>query len=810
MMNTQFSQKRQTNRSLSRRLTISSAITLVIIAIVLLLSSYSVLKNSSERHYLNMGEKIAKLAILEIDADAVDYYLETLTKDEAYDNTVQKLCEIKDIGDVLYLYAYQPREDGLHFIFDADVTDTAVELGYTDIYEEDYPEYKQQMLSGGYVDPVVGETQYGWIATVNIPFRGSDGRTKGYVGVDFSMNTVITEHFVHFRNLAIVSLIVTIVFIILFHLIIIRRTVIRPVNTMTEAADSFLVNYSEDSFAIEESEILAMEINTDDELQSLSESLKSMVLKIDEYITNWNKARLDAITSEQANIAKSEFLARMSHEIRTPMNAIIGMSELILREVISAPVRNHAESIRHAGSNLLAIVNDILDLSKIDSGKMEIIKTQYELASLIGEIISIARMRLMDKPVEFVVNIDSKLPSKLIGDVVRTRQILLNLLSNAIKYTEAGYIKLTAACTSYSDGAIQLTFTVEDTGIGIRSEDIPRLFERFKQYGESNSSNTVGIGLGLAITKELAIALGGDVTVNSVYGKGSVFTATLLQSSASDEVFAKVENPAEKRVLVFENRGVYADSIAWSLENLGVEYTLGDISQLQEDSSEVAEYAFMFAATAFLDDASSLSGLISSSTEVVLLAEYGENITIPNGNILEMPVHTGMLANILNGVENAWYSDRDLINLQYTAPTARILVVDDISTNLRVAEGLLAPLGAKTDVCLNGTEALRLVQINNYDLIFMDHLMPEMDGEKTTAAIRALDKDKYRELPIVALTASAISGMREYFIEKGFSDFLAKPVETQKLFGIINKWIPQEKRFYDAKKTAQDKAVPEE
>ncbi|GHV28000.1 hypothetical protein FACS1894167_03990 [Synergistales bacterium] len=388
--------------------------------------------------------------------------------------------------------------------------------------------------------------------------------------------------------------------------------------------------------------------------------------------------------AEAASKAKSSFLAHMSHEIRSPMNAIIGMSELAQREFGKPKCLEYIAGIRNAGSNLLSIINDILDFSKIETGGFLLNSARYETASLLNDALTIIRVQLAEAPIKFITEIDRALPAYMTGDGNRVRQVLLNLLSNAVKYTKNGFIEFSASGEPVSDTEIRLTFTVEDSGVGIRAEDMPLLFGNFVRIEETRHRNVEGTGLGLAITRELCRAMGGDVAAESEYGKGSAFTATLLQSVTD-----------------------------WS--------PMGEIDG-KTDSRHSAP------------------------------------------------------------------------TISFIAPEASVLVVDDLPSNLLVAEGLLAPWKTSVISCLSGREAIELVRERPFDLVFMDHMMPDMDGIETAAAIRAMEGEQYGRIPIVALTANAVSGMREMFLQNGFDDFLSKPIDTSKLCEIMEKWLPVSKR----------------
>jgi signal transduction histidine kinase/CheY-like chemotaxis protein/HPt (histidine-containing phosphotransfer) domain-containing protein len=527
----------------------------------------------------------------------------------------------------------------------------------------------------------------------------------------------------------------------------------------------------------------------------------------DRLIENQNR-KLEELkeTAEAANHTKSDFLASMSHEIRTPMNAISGMAELLLRRNLHDDAKAEVQDIKHAASNLISIINDILDFSKIEAGKMDIIPANYMLSSLINDTVNIIHMRLTEKPIRFFTNIDSNIPNSLIGDETRLRQILLNLLSNAVKYTDKGFISLSIIAQKCENEQVFLEITVTDSGKGIKFEDQTKLFDSFVQFDTKKNKGIEGTGLGLAITKKLCEAMGGDVSMESVYGKGSTFTVHISQGINSTESFATVHNTVDKKVLVFERRIVYAKSVCWSLQNMHIPHTL--VTTLEEFTNALLheEWSYVFSGLGLYEIIKTVMDRFTDDfpsrkkPSLALMVEWGIEVSIPNVRFISLPIQSQSIANVLNGKANTKGFVDSFDNVRYTLPHARLLVVDDIAINLKVAEGLLAPYHATVDTCLSGAEAVETVKRRNYDLIFMDHIMPVMDGIEATKAIRNWEKEQGAQgitrsaVPIIALTANAVVGMREMFIEKGFNDFLAKPIDVSKLDEILDRWIPNKEK----------------
>ena len=429
----------------------------------------------------------------------------------------------------------------------------------------------------------------------------------------------------------------------------------------------------------EKSVVVVMEDVT--ELNELRDA-QTALDKIRKLNREYEKAKDEAI---RANEAKSLFLSNMSHEIRTPINAVLGMNEMILRECADRQILSYAANIRSSGKTLLFLINDILDMSKIESGKMEIVRVEYEPENLMMDLWNVIYLRAQEKGLAIRFSLDETLPRVLYGDDVRIKQIVTNLLTNAVKYTPQGSIEMKVAYERSGGEELCLMISVADTGMGIRKEDMGKLFESFQRLDEEKNRNIEGTGLGMNITMSLLKLMDGEMKVESEYGEGSVFTVTIPQRIVCDE-------------------------------------PVGDFESIRKRREE------------------SLAGKQQF----------------------------------------------------FEAPEASVLVVDDNSMNLTVFQSLLKRTKMKITTADSGKKCLELVKKEPYHIIFMDHMMPEMDGIETLHEIRKLADFPNKDTPVIVLTANALSGAREGYLKEGFADFLTKPIDGDLLEQTVEKYLPDE------------------
>ncbi|MDR3362514.1 MAG: response regulator, partial [Desulfovibrio sp.] len=493
--------------------------------------------------------------------------------------------------------------------------------------------------------------------------------------------------------------------------------------------------------------------------------------------------------AEHSSRAKSDFLARMSHEIRTPLNSVLGIAEIVSQMDIPDKAKEYLSILAMSGNSLLAIINDILDFSKMEFGSMKIESSEYSFTSLLNEAINIMQILFIGKPqLDFVVRVDPTIPGRLIGDEVRIRQILINLLSNAIKYTTNGYISLNIQHEK-SVNSTSLIISVADTGIGIDEENFTNIFDAFTRVNAKQYANIEGTGLGLAITKTLCAMMGGDLSVKSVPQSGSCFTAVIPQEYVGKEIAAKVMNPSSARALLYIENPMQLESLLWAFEDLGlpeprvVKDCKGLSGALHRGNYD---YAIIFPKVV----RACLPVLEGTRTKPIVLTRFNESTGLDHVEHLVSPVNSVTLASMLNGGRPESGAGR--FRRRYAFPAARILVVDDIPANLLVVKELLGGYGAKTDTAISGADAVEIVKKYPYDIVFMDHMMPGMDGVAATIAIRAEGENipRCRDVPIIALTANAMRGHREIFLQCGMNDFLAKPIEVEKLDKILVKYLP--------------------
>lgn len=497
---------------------------------------------------------------------------------------------------------------------------------------------------------------------------------------------------------------------------------------------------------------------------------------------------------ERATQMKSDFLANMSHEIRTPMNAVIGMAEMALREDLPSTARGYVNQIIASGKTLLTIINDILDFSKVEAGKMTIEEEEYEPMSLINDVANIVNTRIGEKDVELILDIAPKLPRKLKGDINRIKQVIINLANNAVKFTRQGQVVLKVGFRKTLKDEIRLEVSVQDTGIGIKKEDMKKLFKGFQQLDSKRNRNIEGTGLGLAIANRIITLMGGEIWVESEYEKGSTFSFWIPQIIFDNKPSVEVREKEKIAAAGLVANGFLRTHIEKDMEYLGIPYfSLESEDDLQKIAENEIPYFFvgqgMFSPE--------VEDFVKNHPEIntILMIDFRSTVklNISNLQVVKKPLYVLNIASIFNGEDvNLGFGHSVQDDFDFIAPEAEILIVDDNAINLTVAEGLLKPLRMNISTAASGKQAVEMISQKKYDLIFMDHMMPEIDGVETTHLIRRFHKE-YDDVPIIALTANAVSGTKEKFIREGMNDFVAKPIEMRTILSKLKTWLPKYK-----------------
>lgn len=522
-------------------------------------------------------------------------------------------------------------------------------------------------------------------------------------------------------------------------------------------------------------------------------SIYSVAKVISEIALSKHQIYLKNLELQKASKMKSDFLANMSHEIRTPMNAVIGMAEMALREEMTPAARNYLGQIKTAGQSLLTIINDILDFSKIESGKMDISNEEYEPMSLVNDMVNIVMTRIGNKGIEFTLDVNPDLPYMLYGDSIRIKQVMINLANNAVKFTREGNVHLKVDFQRTQEDAVELQVAISDTGSGIKEEDMDKLFKSFQQLDSKRNRNIEGTGLGLAISKQLVSLMHGRIRVDSVYGKGSTFSFIVPQKVVKDR--PSIGRPAGTVVAAgLIDSGYIADELEIDMPRMGVAYSrlgsekeLGRLAQMGAGWLFVEQPLYTGAVHSFLREHPEITGVVLVNFRAM------RSYNLPNVRVVKKPLYSLSLAGVFNGEETyAGFAQMQTDDFEFTAPEAEVLIVDDNAINLTVATGLLEPLNMKIDTALSGKEAVEKITDKRYDIIFMDHMMPEVDGVETTRIIRRLLGEN-GQVPIIALTANAMDGTKEMFLDEGMNDFVAKPIELRVILSKLRAWLPEEK-----------------
>jgi len=550
-------------------------------------------------------------------------------------------------------------------------------------------------------------------------------------------------------------------------------------------------------------------VRPQDEIESKAQFLFTMA----SVLSSLAYGRYAAIRSgeeiEAAAAMKSDFLANMSHEIRTPMNAVIGLAEMALREDLPPLAKEYINQIKSSGRALLNIINDILDFSKIEAGKLDITTVEYEPLSVVNDVANVILVKLKEKDVELLLDVNPNFPALVDGDNLRIKQILTNIANNAVKFTNKGYVKIVMDYEDVDEDTIDVKFKVEDTGIGIKPEDLTKLFKSFNQVDSKRNRNVEGTGLGLAISKQLVELMDGEISVKSIYEQGSTFEFHLPQRVIDHKKAIEINDPDGIFVMSYFNNLDLREQFVMDISRMGTDFQemrswQDVVDHLEKFKGTKPKRLYIFTEKELHNDELDFILTQYPDINVIMVEDFfsDEKSMYPNMRIIKKPLSAIRISMVLNEDDSLGLDhESDAYQMDFIAPEAKILLVDDNAINLTVAEGLMEPLKMKVTSVTSGKEALKRVEEDMFDIIFMDHMMPDLDGVETTRLIRRFHPD-YEHVPIIALTANAIEGAKDMFLSEGMNDVVTKPIEVRFLVAKLKQWLPPEKMQKATKETA--------
>lgn len=491
--------------------------------------------------------------------------------------------------------------------------------------------------------------------------------------------------------------------------------------------------------------------------------------------------------------SKDIFFANTSHEIRTPLNAIVGTVNILLDEDLSPQVRDYVYNILNSCNALLAITDELMELSNTETNDVMLNATKFDFAEMVSEVINMMSVRLMESDVTLYVNISKDVPKYLYGDKVKVRQLFINILNNAVKYTKEGKIVFSICSEWDEQGRRVVKSSVKDTGIGIKPEILPKLFDDYKRDdNDSEKRNIEGTGLGLSLCKELIEKMGGKIYVESEYHVGSTFYFDIPQKMEFEEPIAYVENRKEAAAIIFEKNEELAESLKEVLASLSVFAVIASDRMEFEERVLSGQYNYVFIALErYLENQRFIDRKLGNH-RMVLISDIAQSVQMSRScYMLTRPAHIINVAMAYRNESSAF--SREIIQSGgFTCPNTTILVVDDNFTNLEVASGLLKKYDATIVTAISGHDCLKMFDSMHIDIVFLDYMMPEMNGIDTFYEMRKLNNENAKTVPVVALTANVVSGAKEMFIDAGFCEYITKPIDVKKLEMVLKKNLPRE------------------